>query len=242
MKFVEYQDDFISSKFGIEAKISTNNKRFKHCSFTVYADGDRISVSPSLSDGKGKPLGSLEFFKSKYSMDELEGTKLFDAIEETINQFIDGAISYITGLFNCDKLEPIQIAGVKKISWLLYYISKKMDVAFNYPSNLKSKKGTKEALHHIHSVLLLIISNNKYDSVFNISQHMIKPYRNDDFGLYEADVFIDAESYFNGSYDKAKNALMTKRNNEIKEAEHKGKSLLMGLAQGEVAISDFDAS
>jgi len=240
MKFREYQDDFISSKFGIETKVSTNNKRYKHCSFTVYVDGEITSIQSSLSDGRGKKIGKLDFFENKYHMDDLEGIELFDAIENTINQFMNGAISYVVQLLNHNKLEPVEIAGIKKISWLLSFVSKKMDIPFTYPLNLKSKKAIKEAILHIHSVLLLITSANKYDNMFAISRHMVKPYSDDKFGFYKNNVFIDAESYFSGGYDEAKTASLGKLNSAVARAEAKGKSLLIGLAQGDVAINDFD--
>lgn len=242
MKITEYQDDFIGSKFGIEFKISTNNAKFKHCSFDVSADGERYSICSSVSSDKGQSLGDFDpFMMDKYDMNQLVGIELFDALEDTLNDIIEGSIDYILEVHKQTTIEPFDIKCVGKLSSLLIGLCKKLDIPFTYPHKLKSKKAFKLACSNIYDALIAIQSTSECGNSFTISQHMIRPYRNDGFNFYENNIFVDAESYFNGSYIKALSDIEIKQKYECAKAEYKGKNLLMGLAHGDVAVNDFDA-
>lgn len=225
------REEFYGKKFGITGKRYSNGEFGFYC-YDDAGDGDRL-ISNSVRDGKGVKLTEVPLLPDEYLGGA--GIEEMDYIEESINQMI----AYIYDYFSEARAQQEFDNVDKRIMTHLYYIVRcsLMKHNLNVAFDLKSNKACRETAEVMFNSIRTFIGLSEYDNVDTISEHSIAPYFDYNSPLYDFNIYIGAEHYFDGTIDKISERYKTK----LDDAKRSGKSLLVSLAQGDMSVNDFNA-
>jgi hypothetical protein len=236
MKFTQTRSDakdrgaFHGKKFGIIGK------RHSSGSFGFYYHNDDYGdslISEIVRDGKGIKLLELSRLTAEYVGSS--GIEEMDFIEKSINGIVRFILDYFSELKEQKDFNNTDKSTIRHLYYILQSALAKQGIQVGF--DLKSSKTCRETACSMSDAIDKFIVSFKYDNINTISEHLIAPCFDFNSPLYDSELYIGADHYFNGALD----LISDKYQQKLKDTKRLGKTFLVSLALGDTSINDFNA-